>query len=107
MPAQTILFYVGHPAHYHNIRNLAALLEQQGYKALIVARQKDVLFRLLESSPFEKILIGASRGTSRLSKAFHLMGREWQMLRIVRKYRPVMMLGTDMIIAHIGKLLGI
>ena len=104
---KTILFYVGHPAHYHNIRNLAARLESKGYKALIVARQKDVLFRLLENCPFETILIGAARGTSKLSKAIHLAGREWQMLKIVRRHRPIMMLGTDMIIAHVGRLLGI
>jgi predicted glycosyltransferase len=102
-----ILFYVGHPAHYHNIRNLAARLEKKGFSVLVVAREKDVLFRLLENCPFETILIGGAAGHSRLHKAAHLFNRELQMIAIARKHKPMLMMGTDMIITHVGKLLGI
>ena len=107
MPKKKILFYVGHPAHYHNIKNLAALLEKKNFDVLIVARQKDVLFRLLEDCPYEKVLIGGAKGNSKISKAAHLFLRELKMINIVRKHKPMMMLGTDMIITHVGKLLGI
>jgi len=102
-----ILFYVGHPAHYHNIRNLASRLEKKNYSVLIVAREKDVLFRLLENCPFETVLIRGATGHSKLRKAAHLFNRELQMIGIVRKHKPMLMMGTDMIIAHVGKLLGI
>src|SRR6187401_2411016 len=105
MPPKKILFYVGHPAHYHNIRNLAAQLEKKNFSVLIVAREKDVLFRLLENCPFETILIGGAAGHSKLHKAAHLLNRELQMIRIARKHKPMLMVGTDMIITHVGKLL--
>jgi predicted glycosyltransferase len=107
MKGKKILFYVGHPAHYHNVRNLAARLEEKGYSVLIVARQKDVLHRLLENCPFETILLGGAKGNSKFSKALHLAGREIKMIRIALKHKPAMMIGTDMIISHVGKMLGI
>src|SRR5262245_59451518 len=107
MKNRNILFYVGHPAHYHNIRNLCSRLVAHDYKVIIVARQKDVLFRLLENCPFETILIGAGKSRSKSAVALHLLKREWQMFNIVRKFKPSMMFGTDMIITHVGKLLGI
>jgi len=107
MRKKKILFYVGHPAHYHNIKNLAIRLEKRNFSVLIVARQKDVLFRLLEKCPFEKILIGGAAGHSKWHKAIHLLKREFQMIRIALQHKPVMMLGTDMIISHVGRLLGI
>jgi hypothetical protein len=102
-----ILFYVGHPAHYHNIRNLCAELDKKGFNILIVAREKDVLYKLLEECPYQKILIGAGKDKSKLSVALHLVKREWQMLKIALRFKPKLMLGTDMIITHVGKVLNI
>lgn len=102
-----VLFYVGHPAHYHNIRNLCNELEKEGFSILIVAREKDVLYKLLENCPYEVVLIKAGKGKKKLNVVMHLLKREWQMFSIVRKYKPLLMMGTDMIITHIGKLLNI
>ena len=49
------LFYLGHPAHYHNVVHVAKALKAKGHQILFVARQKDVLFDLLKDTPFETI----------------------------------------------------
>ena len=43
-----ILFDLGHPAHVHYFKNLIKLLEKNGNKVLIIAREKDVTQNLLK-----------------------------------------------------------
>ena len=107
MKEKSVLFYVGHPAHYHNIRHAAQSLREKGFSVLIVARPKDVLLRLLEDAPAETVVLPASSGNSPWKKALHLLQREWRMTHIIRRYRPDLLIGTDMIITHAGRLLGI
>jgi predicted glycosyltransferase len=107
MADKSVLFYVGHPAHYHNIRHAARSLKEKGFSVLVVARQKDVLFRLLEDCPVETALLPAPSGNSRWKKALHLLQREWRMTGLIRRHRPALLIGTDMIITHAGRLLGI
>lgn len=104
---QRILLYMGHPAHYHNFSVVMNNLKEAGCCVLIVAREKDVLSRLLQDSGFETIFLPARQGNSRFGLIASVLNREWRMLQIVRRFRPDIMAGTDLVIAHVGKLLGI
>lgn len=102
-----ILLYMGHPAHYHNFSVVMKQLAEEGCEVLLVAREKDVLSRLLQDTGFETIFLPARTGNSKSGLITSVLQREWRMLQIVRKFKPDIMAGTDLVIAHMGKLLGI
>lgn len=104
---KTFLFYLGHPAHWHNVKVVCASLHKNGHRVVLVAREKDVLFKLLEGVPYEIEMLPARKRSSKLGTAISVLGREKQMLKIAKRHGPEMMIGTDIVIAHVGKLLGI
>lgn len=102
------LFYLGHPAHFHNIKNIASGLKAKGHKVLIVARDKDVLLELLSNSEFDFIsLPNKKKGRSIFNLILFILEREFQIFKICRTEKPSLLIGTDLVITHIGKLLGI
>ncbi len=101
------LFYMGHPAHYHNFKNVSARLRKEGHQVLFVARGKDVLFELLEGEETDTVRLPARKPSGKIGLAVNLARREWKLLRVARKWKPDLMAGTDPGITHVGKLLGI
>jgi predicted glycosyltransferase len=101
------LFYLGHPAHYHNIAVVVDTLSRQGHSILLVARDKDVLFQLIQETDYEKIFLKKRKGSGHVALALTVLKRELKLLSIALKYRPNLMVGTDIVITHIGKLLNI
>lgn len=100
------LFYLGHPAHYHNSSVVAKELLSLGHDVLMVARDKDVLFRLLEDQPFEVVYLPPRTGNSKMALVGTILSREVKMTRIALKFKPDLLIGTDIVIAHVAKLLG-
>jgi len=107
LKAKTFLFYLGHPAHYHNISVVIKQLWEQGYHIVLVARGKDVLFELLEGLPYEIIYLQPKKGKGKLSLITTVIKREFILFKLALKYKPKMLIGTDIVITHIGKLLRI
>jgi predicted glycosyltransferase len=105
--ADTFLFYLGHPAHYHNISIVIQQLSAKGFRVVLVARAKDVLFELLVDLPYEIIYLKPRKGKGKLSLIKTVISREFILLKLALKYQPKMLIGTDIVIAHIGKLLTI
>lgn len=105
--ADTFLFYLGHPAHYHNVSVVIQQLAAKGYNIVLVARAKDVLFELLEGLPHKIIYLKPKKGKGKLSLISTIVKREFVLYRIALKYKPKMLIGTDIVITHVGKLLGI
>ncbi len=101
------LFYLGHPAHYHNVVRIAEKLMDHGHQILLVARAKDVLFELLEDTPFEVIYLKGRKGASKLSLIASVGSRELKMRKIALRFKPHLMIGTDIVITHVGKWLKI
>ncbi|MGD1843930.1 MAG: hypothetical protein ACFB10_00875 [Salibacteraceae bacterium] len=102
------LFYLGHPAHYHNIAQSARLLAERGHDILLVARQKDVLLELVKDAPFPVIVVARNEASGgKLARIWTLLKRAIKMLAIALRFRPHLMAGTDPIITYVGKLLGI
>ncbi len=105
--ADTFLFYLGHPAHYHNVSVVIQQLSTKGYNIVLVARAKDVLFELLEGLPYKIIYLKPKKGKGKVSLISTVVKREFVLYRIVLKYKPKMLIGTDIVITHVGKLVGI
>ncbi len=105
--SDTFLFYLGHPAHYHNIAVAVKKLAAKGFCIVLVARAKDVLFDLLKDLPYHIIYLKPRKGKGKLSLVFTILKREFILFRLALKYKPKMLIGTDIVITHIGKLLKI
>jgi len=101
------LFYLGHPAHYLNISVVADLLTEKGHDVLLIARDKDVLFHLIKDTPHPKIYLSGRRRTSKAALAWAVLKREVSLFRIARSWKPDVMVGTDIVFTHTGKLLGV
>ncbi len=101
------LFYLGHPAHYHNLKHSVRILTANGHTVKVVARGKDVLFDLIDCENWDVVKLPERKPKGRLGLVANIAAREITMLRIVRAFKPNLMAGTDLVIAHIGKLTGI
>lgn len=101
------LFYLGHPAHYLNVSVVADQLAEKGHNVLFVARDKDVLFHLIQSTPHHKVYLTGRRGSGKAVLAWTVLKREVSLLRIALWWKPDLMVGTDIVFTHTGKLLGI
>lgn len=68
---KTILFDIGHPAHVHYFRNMINVLKERGNQVLIIAREKEITFLLLEAYNFNYKSRGQGRNTL-IGKFFYL-----------------------------------
>lgn len=101
-----ILFYLGHPAHWHNVSAMCKKLKKNDHEILLVAREKDVLFDLLEGLDYNVKYIKSNKTDSKWSLIWTVFVREIRMLFISLKFKPDLLVGTDIVITHIAKLLG-
>ena len=105
---KTVLFIISHPAHFHLFKNTIRSIETDGYKAIVVIRPKDVLEQLCQEAGMDYIKVSErSRTTGKIGLALSLLKKTWEVGKIVRKQRPDLMIGSDGVIAYVGKLLGI
>lgn len=103
----TYLFYMGHPAHFYNVINLANKLAKKGNSIIFVIREKDVLLDLLQDCTYVLIKLGSKKSNSKLSLILAIIRRQVKLLFICLKNRPNFLIGTDIVITHIGKILSI
>jgi predicted glycosyltransferase len=105
---QKILFYLGHPAHYHFFSRVFKQLQPDQY--VIAIKSKDVLEQLLKENhlPFiniDKDAKGAGRSFIKMFK--DLLLRSFRLYKIARKHRATLLAASAVEIAIIGKWLGI
>ena len=98
---------MGHPAHYHNISVVIEKLSDKGHDIFLVARDKDVLFDLVTKLPYKKIYLKKRRGNSKLNLLFVVLQRAIVLFNTAVKFKPDLIIGTDIAITHVGKLLKI
>jgi len=101
------LFYIGHPAHYHNFFHVSNILSEKGHKVVWVVREKDVLFQLTEGNPFKTHYIKENSPKNKWGRVLRILKRELIMFFIMLRFRPTVSIGTDLVITHIGKILNI
>lgn len=100
-----ILFYLGHPAHYHFFSRVFRSLNPDQY--IIVIKTKDVLEQLLRENnlPYVNIdadAIGAGRSFFRMLT--DLFKRSRQIGKLARKHRATLLAASAVEVAIIGKL---
>lgn len=102
------MFYMGHPAHFHLLKNVIPILNKRGIETRILIKKKDVLEKLLQASGFAYTNIqpqGRKPSTFGIIKG--LIERDWQILKWCLREKPDVLAGTSTEITHVGKLLGI
>lgn len=102
-----LLFYLGHPAHYLNVSVVIDHLARRGHRILLVAREKDVLFDLIKDLPYPKKLLRRRKSERSYALYLEVIKREAVLLQHSLLWWPDLLIGTDIAITHIGKLLGI
>jgi len=105
-----ILIALNHPAHYYLFKYISKGLINLGNEVRFVIREKDILENLLQSEkvPFHKLTKKGKRTNSKLSVIIkgvqEFIIQDYKLLNYVRKFKPDIMLGTDIAITHIGSL---
>ncbi len=100
-----ILFYLGHPAHYHFFSRVFQSLKPDQY--IIVIKTKDVLEQLLRENNLPYINIDADAigaGRSFLRMLADLLKRSYQIGKLARKHRATLLAASAVEAAVIGKL---
>jgi predicted glycosyltransferase len=88
-------------------------LINSGYIVKYVIKEKDVLEKLLISENVDYIKIGEKRNRSAnvfsviANGMIELIIQDFNLFKLVKKWKPDLMIGTDIAITHIGLLLGI
>lgn len=97
-----VLIDVNHPAHVHLFKNLSWELEKRGHEVFWAARPRDIIGILLNRYGFNyKMLTTAKPGYINMAK--ELIERDYKIYKLVKNFRPTIMLGTSVCIAHVSK----
>ncbi len=104
----TVLFHLGHPAHFHLFRHTITRLRDAGHTVHILVKKKDVLTGLLDDAglPYENIL-PEGKSPGRTGMAGDLLRRGRRLIAFARRHHPDLLIGTSADISYAGKWLGI
>ncbi len=84
---------IGHPAHVHFFRNTIKNLESRGHEIEITARDKEVALSLLNLYGLKYTDTGKNYGGI-LKKAFGMLGIDYKLYRIAKKFKPELFIGV-------------
>lgn len=98
-----ILVDIGHPAHVHLLKGTIHELRRDGHKVIITAKSIPIIQRLLDNEGLDYISIGR-KGKSLVSKVLHQAIFDLKVLRIVRKEKIQIGIGTSISIAHVSRI---
>lgn len=105
---RTYLFMISHPAHFHMFRYTMDNLRNAGNKIVVVIRPKDVLEQLCINAGIDYIKVKKRpKKWGRFGLAISLVQKIVETNRIVGKCHPDMLIGSDGVLAVVGKLRGI
>jgi len=112
MKNKTVLFYLNHPAHFHLFSNAISQLSNDGYQIVIVSVAKDVLDDLLKSQGWAYTNIFPEGRRDGNKSIWHntIVGyfkTLFRLIKVVRKAKPGLLIGTEGTLAHVGFLLGV
>lgn len=101
-----VLFMISHPAHFWMFRYTIDNLQKEGHQVVIVIRPKDVLEQLCINAgmKFYKVK-NRPKKWGMFGLAISLIEKTFEVLRIARKEKPDMLVGSDGVLAVVGKLI--
>ena len=101
-----VLFYLGHPAQYHFVKNTVDCLKQDGCEVLILIKTKDILEDLLKEDGVEYENIQSQpRGNGKLDILAASFRRTKAVVGIAKKFKADVLIGTDSSVAQAAWLL--
>ena len=101
-----ILFYLGHPAQYHFVKNTVARLKNDGHEVLILIKTKDILEDLLKEDGVEYENIQRQpRGNGKLAILKASFQRTREVLKHAKSFEADVLIGTDSSVAQAAKLI--
>lgn len=103
-----VLFMISHPAHFHMFRYTIDNLQNDGHNVVVVIRPKDVLEQLCidANMPYYKVK-NRPKKWGMFGLAIFLIEKIIEVFHIARKEKPDMLVGSDGVLAVVGKILRI
>ncbi len=98
-----LLFDIGHPAHVHLLRNAYFELKDQGHNIIVTVKDIPVAHKLLAFYGIPFITLGVKKD-SLIQKALSQFKYDWQILKLVRKHKIDIGVGTSVSITHVSKI---
>jgi len=103
-----LLFYLGHPAHFHLLKNTIAYFKNDGNEVVVLIKKKDILEELCQQDKLDYInILPEGKGRSHFSTIYGLLKRDYRIFNLIRKNKPKLLIGSEPSLAHVGKLLNI
>lgn len=102
----TILFQLGHPAHYHLFKNTIMQLKEDGHRVYVLIKKKDILEDLLQAAqmPYRNIL-PEGRKSSKIGILWGMFVRLWRVYWFTLFHRVNLLAGSTPEVAQVGWLL--
>ena len=94
------LFQLNHPAHFHLFKHTIQILEGKGHETLISIKDKDILKDLVKDYHFVQLSEGY-RKKNVFSILNSLFKRDKKLFKIIKAFKPDLMIGTSPEIGHI------
>ena len=100
-----ILIDIGHPAHVHYFRNFIKIMESKGHNFLVIARDKEVTFSLLNAYNISFFSRGKG-GKGLIGKSKYLIKGDFIIYRAAKEFNPDIFLSfASPYAAQVSKLL--
>lgn len=101
-----VLFMISHPAHFWMFRYTIDNLKRDGHKVVVVIRPKDVLEQLCINAGMEFYMVkNRPKKWGMFGLAIFLIEKIFEVLHIARKEKPDILIGSDGVLAVVGKLI--
>jgi len=101
-----ILIDIGHPAHVHYFKNFIRIMESKGHEFLIIARDKEITFYLLDKYKIPYINRGKG-GKSLIAKILYIPKADLMIFRKAKIFKPDIFLSFgSTYAAHASKMYG-
>jgi len=103
-----LLFYLGHPAHFHLFKLPILEFKSRGHNVKICIKSKDMLEELCVKSDFKfENILPEGRSNTSLSIGWSLIKRDYRLLLRALKFKPDLIIGAPSDIGHVGRLANI
>ena len=88
--------FLGHPAHFHMLKNVALQLQQDGHHVYFVIKKKDILEQLLQDAGYGYTLIREDRKDGFRGLARSVLSMEWNMCNFLRRNHIDILIGSTL-----------
>lgn len=97
---------ISHPAHFHMFRYTIENLIRDGHKVVTIIRPKDVLEELCQNAGMQVYKVkNRPKKWGMLGLGLFLIEKIFEVWRIARKEEPDLLVGSDGVLAVVGKLI--